>query len=167
MDEDRFSGFYSAQFADLWRFVRRRTETGDDADDLVAETFAVAWRRRFDIPPGDDARLWLFGVARNVLANHHRDTRRRGRLHLRLVTTTAEPPSREDGPDGDLWRALAALPEDDRELLLLRAWDRLGATEIATVLGTTAATVSSRLHKARRRLDRELERLRPREERHA
>lgn len=174
MDDDRFSDFYNAQFADVWRFARRRTETSDDADDVTAETFAVAWRRRADIPM-DGERLWLFGVARQVLANHQRATRRRGRLHLRLVTTDAPPAAYEDVEDtgGGLWRALAALPPDDRELLLLRAWDRLGASEIATLLGISATTVSSRLHKARRRLDRELEHqqdqetTRPREDEHA
>jgi len=174
MDDDRFSDFYAAQFADVWRFARRRTETGEDADDVTAETFAVAWRRRTDIP-ADDGRLWLFGVARNVLANHQRDTRRRGRLHLRLVTKDAPPATYEDADrtGGELWRALAALPPDDRELLLMRAWDRLGASEIATLLDISAATVSSRLHKARRRLDRELEQqqdqgtTRPREDEHA
>jgi len=172
MDDDRFSDFYSAQFADVWRFARRRTETSDDADDVTAEAFAVAWRRRVDIPL-DGERLWLFGVARQVLANHQRATRRRGRLHLRLVTTDAPSAAYEDVEDtgGGLWRALAALPPDDRELLLLRAWDRLGAGEIATLLGISAATVSSRLHKARRRLDRELqqdqETTRPREDEHA
>jgi RNA polymerase sigma factor (sigma-70 family) len=157
MDDDGFSDFYSVQFADVWRFVRRRTETGDDADDVVAETFTVAWRRRTDIPAGD-ARLWLFGVARNVLANHQREARRRGRLHLRIVTRDAPPVGyRDPEPTGGaLWQALAALPADDRELLILRAWDRLGAGEIATLLGISAAAVSSRLHKARRRLDREL-----------
>jgi RNA polymerase sigma factor (sigma-70 family) len=158
MDDDRFGDFYSAQFADIWRFARRRTETGDDADDVTAETFAVAWRRRTDIP-ADGGRLWLFGVARNVLANQQRESRRRGRLHLKLVTEDAPPAAYEDaGTTGTgLWRALAALAPDDRELLLLRAWDRLGAGEIATLLGISAAAVSSRLHKARRRLDRELD----------
>ncbi|BCJ51969.1 DNA-directed RNA polymerase sigma-70 factor [Actinoplanes sp. NBRC 14428] len=170
MDEDHFSDFYSAQFADVWRFARRRTETGHDADDVTAETFAVAWRRRADIP-ADGARLWLFGVARNVLANHDRDSRRRGRLHLKILTrgTPQETYETADNPGSDLWRALAALSPDDRELLLLRAWDRLAVTEIATLLGISAATASSRLHKARRRLDRELDpdTTRPREDEHA
>jgi RNA polymerase sigma-70 factor, ECF subfamily len=174
MNGDRFDDFYSAQFADVWRFARRRTETSEDADDVVAETFVVAWRRRADIP-ADGARLWLFGVARNVLANHRRETRRRDRLHLRILAEDPPPAEYQDAEPGggELWQALAALPPDDRELLLLRAWDRLGASDIATLLGISAATVSSRLHKARRRLDRELEHrrgqetARPREDRHA
>src|SRR5690348_2775754 len=117
MDDDRFSDFYAAQFADVWRFARRRTETGDDADDVTAETFAVAWRRRRDIP-ADGGRLWLFGVARHVLANHQRDHRRRGRLHLRLVATDAPAAASADPDDTGLWRALAKLTPDDRELLL-------------------------------------------------
>ncbi|GAA2531919.1 RNA polymerase sigma factor [Winogradskya humida] len=168
MDEDSFSDFYTAQFADLWRFARRRTESGEDADDITAETFAVAWRRRDDIP-AEGARLWLFGVARNVLANQQRESRRRGRLHLKIATEDP-PPVALDPPDpaaAGLWQALAALTPDDRELLLLRAWDRLAVTEIATLLDTSAATISSRLHKARRRLDQHLDTARPREDEHA
>ncbi|GAB7040350.1 MULTISPECIES: RNA polymerase sigma factor [Catenuloplanes] len=157
MDEEQFSVLFAAQFPDVWRFARRRTGSGSDADDIAAETFAVAWRRRDDIP-ATDARLWLFGIARFVLANHARQGQRRDRLHLRLVSTDP-PPSAYEQPapaQEELWPALAALDGDDRELLLLRAWDGLGIAEIATLLGIDRATVSSRLHKARLRLDRQL-----------
>ncbi|MEV7627899.1 sigma-70 family RNA polymerase sigma factor [Actinoplanes sp. NPDC089786] len=163
MDEEHFSALFAAQFPDVWRFARRRTTSETDADDITAETFAVAWRRRDDIP-GADARLWLFGVARRILANHRREGVRRDRLHLRLVSIDRPPEAYEDAepsPQG-LWSALAALDEDDRELLLLRAWDSLGAGEIATLLDLTPAIVSSRLHKARLKLDRHLRNMDPR-----
>ncbi|MDP9799442.1 RNA polymerase sigma-70 factor (ECF subfamily) [Catenuloplanes nepalensis] len=158
MDEEQFSAFFAAQFPDVWRFARRRTESGSDADDIAAETFAVAWRRRDDIP-AQDARLWLFGVARNVLANHTRQDRRRDRLHLRLVSTDPPPSAYEQNAPSQeaLWPALAALDTHDRELLLLRAWDGLGIGEIAALLGIDRATVSSRLHRARLKLDRLLQ----------
>ncbi|WP_306215865.1 RNA polymerase sigma factor [Actinoplanes sp. RD1] len=156
MDEEHFNALFAAQFPDVWRFARRRTVSGSDADDVTAETFAVAWRRRASIPV-PDARLWLFGVARNVLANHRREGQRRERLHLRLVSTDAPAAVEPPGTHDELWAALAALGEDDRELLLMRAWDGLSAGEIATVLGVPAATVSSRLYKARAKLDRELQ----------
>jgi RNA polymerase sigma factor (sigma-70 family) len=163
MNEERFRGLFADNFTDVWRFARRRTASGTDADDVVAETFAVAWRRRDDVPI-DAALLWLFGVARNVLANHHRELGRRGRLHLRLALTDATPVGYHDPPAASeelLWPALAALSDGDRELLLLRAWEGLGVGEIATVLGVSPANVSSRLHKARQRLSRELERRDP------
>ncbi|UQU65870.1 RNA polymerase sigma factor [Couchioplanes caeruleus] len=155
MTEEEFNGFFAANFTDVWGFARRRTDSGSDADDVTAETFAVAWRRRTQIP-SVDGRLWLFGVARNVLANHRRATQRRLNLHLRLATVQGEPVAYQ--PDGLVWEALAELSEDDRELLLMRAWDGLSVLDIATVLDITAANVSSRLYRARARLLRELER---------
>ncbi|MEV6843740.1 sigma-70 family RNA polymerase sigma factor [Actinoplanes sp. NPDC051411] len=167
MTEEHFRDFYATHIADVWSFARRRTSSAAEADDLCADTFAVAWRRRADIPV-DAGRLWLFGVARRVLANHRRQTERRGRLHRRLARDAAPPISYEDAAPSEtaLWRALAALSAGDRELLLLRAWDDLDVAEIATVLGISAATVSSRLYKARRRLARELERRDPPAGRH-
>jgi len=158
MTEEDFREFFAATFTDVWGFARRRTDSGPDADDVTAETFSVAWRRRADIP-GRDARLWLFGVARNVLANHRRAVQRQRNLHLRLATTHAEPVAHER--DSLMWEALAELSEEDRELLLMRAWDGLGIADIATVLGITAANVSSRLYKARARLLRDIERRDP------
>jgi RNA polymerase sigma factor (sigma-70 family) len=162
MTEELFRDFYATHVADVWRFVRRRTASATEADDLCADTFAVAWRRRADIPAAT-ARLWLFGVARRVLANHRRETERRGRLHLRLARYAAPPVSYEDEVPSEtaLWRSLAALSAGDRELLLMRAWDDLDVADIAVVLEVSAATVSSRLYKARRRLARELERRDP------
>ncbi|MFI5842952.1 RNA polymerase sigma factor [Catenuloplanes sp. NPDC051500] len=157
MDEEQFSALFEAQFTDVWRFARRRTASGSDADDIAAETFMVAWRRRDEMPV-DAARLWLFGIARNIVANHWRQDVRRDRLHLRLVgNDAAEDAYEQPTPSQEvLWPALAALPDKDRELLLMRAWDGLGVGEIATLLGVDAATVSSRLHKARLKLEREL-----------
>jgi RNA polymerase sigma factor (sigma-70 family) len=162
MTEEHFRDFYAAHVADVWAFARRRTSSATEADDLCADTFAVAWRRRADIP-AETARLWLFGVARRVLANHRRETERRQRLHWRLARNAAPPISYEDPAPSEtaLWLALAALPPGDRELLLMRAWDDLEVAEIAVVLEISAATVSSRLYKARRRLARELERRDP------
>jgi RNA polymerase sigma-70 factor, ECF subfamily len=162
MTENSFRDFYAAHMADVWRFARRRTDSDADADDITAETFAVAWRRRDAVPPDAD-RLWLFGVARKVLTNHNRQRERRQRLHLRLVTTDLPPEAQETVPPSEqvLWSALAQLSRDDRELLLMLAWDGLDVSEIAVVLRSTAATVSSRLYRARARLRRQLDRRDP------
>ena len=153
MDQHTFSSFYAAHVADVWRFARRRTDSPAEADDIAAETVAVAWRRHEEVP-SDDGRLWLFGVARNVLANHRRSHERRSRLQLRLASIDPAPPAYEPDPppDTEVWVALSGLPDDDRELLLMRAWDELSVAEIAVVLGLSAANVSSRLYKARARL---------------
>lgn len=131
----------------IWRYVRRRVPTVDHADDLAAEVFAIAWRSSAHRLPADEQRLWLFGVARRtVLA----DARRRHR-HLGLVERLS--PSSGTVPDvaarTELGHALDALPELDREVLLLRAWDGWPVTDIARFLGVTPNAVSVRLHKAR------------------
>jgi RNA polymerase sigma factor (sigma-70 family) len=159
MNQNTFSAFYSAHVADVWRFARRRTDSPTEADDITAEAFAVAWRRRSEVP-ADGGRLWLFGVARNVLANHRRGHERRNRLHLRLATVDPVPPSYEPAPppDNEIWVALSGLSADDQELLMLRAWDELSIPEIATLLQISAANVSSRLYKARAKLRTRLQR---------
>jgi RNA polymerase sigma factor (sigma-70 family) len=159
MTDEQFRALFAENFDDVWRFARRRVNGSAEADDLTAEVFTVAWRRREDIP-ADAVRLWLFGVARFVLSNHQRESGRRSKLLQRLAGARQEhqPPPEVDGV---VWQALAALSGGDRDLLLLRAWDGLGVPEIADLLGLTAANVSSRLHKARKRLQRELDRRDP------
>ena len=82
---ERFSALYADCYPRLLGYALRRTHTVEDAADVVAETFLVAWRRLEHVPPGDEARLWLYGVARRVLANQRRGERRRDRLEVRLL----------------------------------------------------------------------------------
>lgn len=156
-DEVAFRGLYDDHLEPVWRFARRRCDSTSDADDVAGETFAVAWRRRADLPPPDEVGLWLFGVARRVLANQRRSAERQHRLRLRLATTptapTASAPADEGIGERDvLAAAFAAIDPDDRDLLALRAWDGLAVTEIAVLLGCSPNAASIRLHKARRRL---------------
>jgi len=159
MTDEQFRALFAENFDDVWRFARRRVNGAAEAEDVAAEVFAVAWRRRAEIP-ADAVRLWLFGVARFVLSNHQRESGRRSRLMLRLARASQEhqPPPEVDGV---VWQSLAALSAGDRDLLLLRAWDGLRVPEIAELLGLTTANVSSRLHKARNRLQRQLDRRDP------
>lgn len=159
MDERQFSALFDLHFAEVWRFARRRCVGTDEADDAAAEAFAVAWRRRDDLPPTDDVRLWLLGTTRRVLANQRRSAGRRDRLRHRIeVATVALPPGPDPADviadrDADpLPAALAGLSDDDRELLVMRAWDGLAVTDIARLLDVTPNAVSVRLHKARTRL---------------
>ncbi len=161
--EERFRELFADHFDALWRFARRRCEDAADADEVVAEAFAIAWRRRSDLPPDGEVVLWLYGVARRVLANQRRSTSRRSRLHGRLREAAATQPtaaaSPEEHADGrhPLAVALDALQPADRELLLLRAWDGLAVRDIAVVLGCTPNAASIRLHRARGRLAELLE----------
>lgn len=154
--EDRFRIFYSAHFEALLAYAIRRVDQPADAADVVADTFLVAWRRRGSLPPGDEARLWLYGVARKALANHHRGDRRRERLGQRLRERLSETRV-VDPAYGVVEReavrsALAQLPDLDREVLTLTVWEGLEPREIAAVLRLPAATVRQRLSRARARL---------------
>ncbi len=157
--ESRYLLLVEAHFADIWRFARRRCGSGQDADDATAETFAVAWRRRDDLP-AEGARLWLFGVARRVLANHRRSRERQDKVRVRLAETVAldAPADSPRESDGAIWEALGALSAEDRDLLMMRAWDELSVGEMAVILACSPNAVSLRLYKARRSLARELRR---------
>ncbi|MGW3889972.1 RNA polymerase sigma factor [Micromonospora chokoriensis] len=154
-DEDRFRRAYAEDFESLLAYALRRVAHPEDAADVVAETFLVAWRRRQDLPVAGDARLWLYGVARRVLANHHRGGVRRQRLGERLrqqiVASVADPGS--EVPERLAVRAaLAGLAELDREVLMLTVWEGLQPHEVAAVLGVGPAAVRTRLSRARTRL---------------
>jgi RNA polymerase sigma-70 factor (ECF subfamily) len=155
----RFRAVYDANYHRVLGYALRRAATREDAEDLVAETFLAAWRRLEEVPRGGDARPWLYGVARNALANQRRGQRRRGRLWGRLQTEPS--PAAWYGEDDELTSVAAAyarLKGTDRELLALAAWEELDAAEIATVLGCSRNAARIRLHRARRRLASELQR---------
>jgi len=152
---DRFCALYEENYHRILGYALRRTDSSEAAD-VVAETFTTAWRRLDAVPEGEGARLWLYGTARRVLANHHRAQRRRERLAGRLHEQA--PPQLESERDevGVLSAAFARLREDERELLTLAGWEELGASEIAEVLGCSRNAARIRLHRARRRLAHEL-----------
>lgn len=130
-------------------FARRRVDDAA-ADDVVAETFLVAWRRLDDVPPRPLP--WLYGVAHRVLANHYRGVARRDRLATRVsaVAPRAALPSEVDGDDV-VPAAFAGLSPRDREVLALAAWEELDAVEIALVLGCSPNAAALRLSRARQR----------------
>jgi RNA polymerase sigma factor (sigma-70 family) len=128
-------------------YVRRREP--ELADEVCAETFAIAWRRLGDVPA--DARPWLIGVARNVLRTARRAAGRRAALSERLVAELPPVPV-EPLDDPDLGGMLARLGEVDRELVLLVYWDGLSPAEAASVVGIRPAAARTRLWRARGRL---------------
>jgi RNA polymerase sigma-70 factor, ECF subfamily len=157
--EERFRVLYAAYFRDLLGYALRRVAAPEDAADVVAETMLVAWRRIGEVPDDSGARLWLYGVARRVLANHHRGLTRRDRLgeRLRQHLVAAAPDIAESVTAVTAVRdALARLGEDDRELIGLTGWEGLTPQEAAAVLGLAPGTVRARLHRARARLRAEL-----------
>jgi RNA polymerase sigma factor (sigma-70 family) len=147
---ERFRRLYEEHGDAVLRYARRRTSP-ETAEDVLAETFVVAWRRLDRVPA--EPRGWLLAVARRVLANQRRgDSRREA-----LVAKLARAPVRYAPPDPAttdpaLTAALATLAESDHEILALVHWDGLTPREAATVLGCTPLAARTRLHRARRRL---------------
>lgn len=141
------------------RFLVRRTDAAT-AEDVLADTLLVCWRRLDEIP-GDAALPWAYSVARHCLANAERGQRRQRRTAARLAVV--EPPTEvREAPgerDGALHEALAALRPEDTELLRLSAWEQLTPSEIAAVLDLTPNAVSIRLHRARQKLREELRKI--------
>ncbi|HWS33338.1 MAG TPA: RNA polymerase sigma factor [Actinoplanes sp.] len=154
--EQRFRRVYADNFEALLAYAVRRVEQPEDASDVVAETFLVAWRRHRDLPPQEEIRLWLYGVARRVLANHHRGGTRRERLgerlRQRLTAVVSRDPGREVPERLAVRAALARLDETDRELVMLTIWEGLQPREVAEVLAMTPGSVRTRLSRARARL---------------
>jgi len=154
-DVESFQRLYSAYVDPVLGFALRRVATPADAADVVAETFLVAWRRRAEVPPGEAARLWLYGVARRVLANQRRGELRRSALGSRLraeLPVVVLDPASGVAERTDAARALARLGAVDREVVELTAWEGLDSREVAEVLGITPVAARARLSRARRRL---------------
>lgn len=150
--EATFTALFDAHFDAVLAYARRRTAQLSDAEDLVAETFTVAWRRLDRLPEREEDRLpWLYGVARRVLANQRRGILRRLRLVDRLRAAIG-PPSPTSA--ADLASALASLPERDQEVLRLVAWEGLSHADAGVVLGISPNAVAIRVHRARQRLQR-------------
>jgi RNA polymerase sigma-70 factor (ECF subfamily) len=131
----------------------RSTASHEDADDAVAEAYAIAWRRQRDIPRAAELG-WLIGVARRVLANTRRSRRRAGALHalLDLQPRAAGPDPADHVEDGELRAALMELSPLDREAVVLTAWFDLSSTDAAQALAITPAAFRMRAARARRRL---------------
>jgi RNA polymerase sigma-70 factor, ECF subfamily len=155
--EERFEVLFRENYGRVRGYALRRT-TRDAAQDVVADTFLVAWRRFDDVPR--DALPWLFGVARRVLANRRRSVERGAALERRVATAAPHPRSSdpaESVADAEVLRiALGRLSDRDREALMLVAWDGLSGARAARAAGCTRAAFAVRLHRARARLAAEL-----------
>ncbi|MBT2234653.1 RNA polymerase sigma factor [Nonomuraea sp. NEAU-A123] len=138
----------------VWAYVVSRAGR-QVADEVVSETFAIAWRRLDDVP--EPALPWLLGVARNVLRDNIRAETRREALNAELRAWTEGDVADQVTERLGVLRALAELPEDDREVLLLIAWQGLSPKDAARVVGCSSAAFRVRLHRARKRLKQAME----------
>ncbi|MFL5844246.1 MAG: RNA polymerase sigma factor [Solirubrobacteraceae bacterium] len=147
-----FEELYRATYPRVLAYARSMASR-EDADDAVAEAYAIAWRRQHDIP--DSAELgWLIGVTRRVLANARRSRRRSGALHalLDLQPRSPGPDPADRISDAELREALMTLSPLDREAVVLTAWFDLSSADAARALGITPAAFRMRAARARRRL---------------
>ena len=155
-DERAFDALFEAHHRDVLRYVLRRAPMAS-AEDVLAETFLVAWRRSEQIPA--DPLPWLLGVARRVVANQRRADLRRDALLGRLRATWSgevgvwQPPGTVDA---ELAGALGSLPAREREALLLLAWEGLDIGQAAIAAGCSTATFRVRLHRARKHVAQKL-----------
>jgi RNA polymerase sigma-70 factor (ECF subfamily) len=157
-----FDAAFAAEFPTLHRYLARRVGAAA-ADDLAAETFAVAFRNWERLDPERAVRPWLYGIAANLLRHHWRKERRMLRAYAR---TGVDPVFAEDddaaeradagGRRRELAAMLASLSRDEREILLLHAWAELTDIEIAQALGLPLGTMKSRFSRTREKLRNQL-----------
>jgi RNA polymerase sigma factor (sigma-70 family) len=157
----RFGAIFDRHATVLHRYLVRRLGP-DEGESLVGEVFRVAFEKRhtYDLTRAS-ARPWLYGIATNMVAKHRRREARRLRATARLAGRQLAPDDLADRVSGaldatDLWHrvaeAVTALPEPERDALLLHVWEGLAYEDIAAAQGVPVGTVRSRLHRARRRL---------------
>ncbi|MGP3917999.1 RNA polymerase sigma factor [Nonomuraea sp. 10N515B] len=159
-DPEVFAELFDRYSAMLYRYVSKRLGP-EPAEDLVGETFLVAFSRRrsYDLAY-EDARPWLFGILTKLISRHHRKEAARYRALLRApVDSDIESPADRvaagvtaQAVRAELAGALAALPAKDRDVLLLIAWGDLTYEEVAQALGIPIGTVRSRLNRGRRKV---------------
>lgn len=153
-----FEEMYRAHYRQVAVYVARRTRSTEDADDVVASTFLVAWRRIDDVASADKPLAWLYAVAYRTLLSHWRATSKTADLARKAaaesgelfesVETTVE----KRDTLARVTAAMGQLSDADQELLRLIGWEQLTHAEIAAILGISRVLVRTRLHRARRRL---------------
>jgi len=157
-----FDDAFAAEFAPLHRYLARRLGASA-ADDLAAETFAVAFRSWDRLDPTRPVRPWLYGIAANLVRHHWRKERRMLRAYARTGIDPVFPEEDDaveradaDARHRELAAALTGLKRDEREILLLHAWAELSDAEIADALDLPVGTVKSRLSRTREKLRNQL-----------
>jgi RNA polymerase sigma factor (sigma-70 family) len=154
----RFEALFDRNYQYVLAYAMRRADR-QVAEDVAAETFTIAWRRLGAVPA--DELPWLYGVARRTLANQRRGDRRRSALLAKLRDEARPRNAPTDladriGERAEISAALGRLSERDREALQLVAWEGLETRRAARAAGCSSGAFAVRLHRARRRLVKEL-----------
>lgn len=159
--DSAFRGLYDRCHREVFAYFSRRTDS-DSALECTEDVFLVAWRRFGDVPSGDGELKWLYGVARRVLANRRRSVMRRSRLTRRLLGLGAESPQEPEAQliqrveEQEVIDAVARLSPNDQEIVRLAYWEELPHADIGRIVGCSAGAVDTRLHRAVRRIEKEL-----------
>jgi RNA polymerase sigma factor (sigma-70 family) len=151
--ERQFRILYERNYAPISAYVRRRVRQADGSDaDIVAEVFVVAWRRFLEMPEQTKELPWLYGVARNLVANHFKSIQRSSALADRLMfeeSVTVDSPTGSSDLEIRVRRAVEQLSDLDREIFRLIHWERLSQEEVGLSVGITAKAVERRVARAR------------------
>lgn len=163
-DPATFEAFYRAHVGEVGRFIARRVDNPQDAADLTADVFCAVIERASTYDPARGSQqAWVFGIARNIVAEHSRRRARVLKTTSRIIgrslldnDSTADIAARIDAERDarEALRAMARLPDADRRLLEAVSIDGLSIADVAAHVGLTPATVRVRLHRARQRLSR-------------
>lgn len=145
--QKHFLATHAACHDKVYRYFRRRTEGTPAAEDLTADVFRIVWEK---CRQGQElSELVVFGIARNVLRNHHRSAVRSMNLTQQLERQRTRGLGSDDGMVAD---ALDRLKPEEREVLLLTYWDGFTSAEVSGLLDISATAVRMRLHRARKQL---------------
>lgn len=141
-----FIAIHKDSYPRVYRFVRRRVESAEIAEELAADVFRVVWQKWGDEPRTDVA--WLLTIARNLVGNAYRSRDRQQALQDRL-RSAAVSRFGDESDNTAVQDALAGLRDKDRDILQLAYWDELSMAEIAGVLQCSESAAKVRLHRAR------------------
>lgn len=166
-DDLAFAQLYDRCYRPIRDFCARRVPP-DAVDDAVADTFLTVWRCLAEVPAGEEALIWVYGVAHRVIGHQRRSLARRTRLRERLRAVEFRPAAAADDAIVDgiesrrILAALTRLGHTDADVLRLVTWEELPVTDAAAVLGIEPDTARQRLRRARRNLAQEYDRLQAR-----
>jgi RNA polymerase sigma factor (sigma-70 family) len=138
----------------IYRYVMRRLSDWTLCEDVVSETFLIAWRRRDQFPPHDRELAWLYAIAFRVISNQRRSRDRRNRLTVRLALERkgSDSGSNDNVEVESIMSVVKYMRDDERILLEHVYWEGLTYREIAFILGVSENAVGTRISRAKRNL---------------
>jgi len=147
---EEFEKLFQRLAPEVHHYLRRRVDA--EADDLLAEVFVVAWRRRLDLPEESLRKAWLYGVARRLILANARSAARSSATVAAVTQQGHVSSTSDEERESTVHRALASLTAVDRDLITLTVWEGLPVAEAAFSLGMRPGAARVRLHRARKRL---------------